>query len=197
MQKNIGSTFAVAACLMAMAQAPLFAHGDKPHGEISPKALEALYSAYLEIQASLAKDDLESARKVGQEFLKQPVKFSTDLSHSVKAKDVLIDFKTLNGAKDIAAYRKAFSPFSDHMAVLMSEAKYRGGKAILEYECPMANDNKGGKWLQAEIGVANPYYGASMLTCGSLKKRVHEGSAKEAPKGAAKTPADSGHAAHH
>lgn len=189
MLKNIGSTFTVAACLMALVQAPLFAHGDKPHGEISPKALDALYSAYLEIQASLAKDDLEAARKVGQEFLKQPVKFSTDLSHSVKAKDVLGDFQTLNGAKDIVAYRKAFSPFSDRMASLMSEVKYQGGKPVLEYECPMANGNKGGRWLQAEIGVANPYYGASMLTCGSLKRRMHEGSTK--------APADSGHAAHH
>jgi Cu(I)/Ag(I) efflux system membrane fusion protein len=34
----------------------------------------------------------------------------------------------------------------------------------------MAFDGKGGSWLQKDATVANPYYGAMMLRCGSVSK---------------------------
>jgi Cu(I)/Ag(I) efflux system membrane fusion protein len=42
--------------------------------------------------------------------------------------------------------------------------------AIYEEHCPMAFDNKGANWLQAESKLANPYYGAMMLRCGETRK---------------------------
>mgnify|MGYP000328988321 CR=1 FL=1 len=35
-------------------------------------------------------------------------------------------------------------------------------------KCPMANNNKGAVWLSREKEIKNPYYGDSMLTCGSV-----------------------------
>ncbi len=32
--------------------------------------------------------------------------------------------------------------------------------------CPMAFDNEGGRWIQSEGEIMNPYYGAAMLRCG-------------------------------
>ena len=36
--------------------------------------------------------------------------------------------------------------------------------------CPMANDCKGAIWISEVKEIKNPYYGAEMLSCGSLKK---------------------------
>ena len=36
--------------------------------------------------------------------------------------------------------------------------------------CPMANDGKGAIWISEVKEIKNPYYGAEMLSCGSLKK---------------------------
>jgi hypothetical protein len=33
--------------------------------------------------------------------------------------------------------------------------------------CPMAFEDKGALWVQAEGKIANPYFGASMLRCGN------------------------------
>jgi Protein of unknown function (DUF2911)/Protein of unknown function (DUF3347) len=38
--------------------------------------------------------------------------------------------------------------------------------------CPMANDNKGAYWLSKDNKVKNPYFGKSMLTCGSIKETL-------------------------
>jgi len=39
---------------------------------------------------------------------------------------------------------------------------------IYVQKCPMANNNMGAVWLSMEKDVRNPYYGDSMLTCGSV-----------------------------
>ncbi|MDP4747411.1 MAG: efflux RND transporter periplasmic adaptor subunit, partial [Algoriphagus sp.] len=36
--------------------------------------------------------------------------------------------------------------------------------------CPMAFDNKGGYWLSETEDIRNPYFGASMLSCGEVKQ---------------------------
>ncbi len=43
---------------------------------------------------------------------------------------------------------------------------------IYVQKCPMANNNKGAKWLSTEKVVRNPYYGKKMLTCGSITERL-------------------------
>ena len=38
--------------------------------------------------------------------------------------------------------------------------------------CPMAFDNRGAPWLARVRQINNPYYGASMLRCGSVKAEM-------------------------
>ncbi len=158
-------------------------HGGKHHAEIDAKSLKALYANYLEIQGDLAKDDWQSAQKSSTAFLKQPIKFPKDLSHSLEAKSVLGDFKELNAAKDLEAYRKAFSGFSGHMALLLSEVQYQGDKSVFLFHCPMANGGKGSDWLQSEKDVSNPYFGSQMLRCGTLKKDLGKSGSGEGTQG--------------
>jgi hypothetical protein len=67
---------------------------------------------------------------------------------------------------DIAAVRKAYKNVSDGMIEYMrADASTQSGNTIAY--CPMAFDDKGALWVQAEGKLANPYFGASMLRCGN------------------------------
>ena len=35
--------------------------------------------------------------------------------------------------------------------------------------CPMADDDRGARWVQKKGEIANPYFGSSMLICGVFK----------------------------
>ena len=39
--------------------------------------------------------------------------------------------------------------------------------------CPMYNNNKGAQWLSATKEIKNPYYGAKMMSCGSVQKEIN------------------------
>jgi Cu(I)/Ag(I) efflux system membrane fusion protein len=71
---------------------------------------------------------------------------------------------TLAQAKDLKAAREAFKPLSASLVKYLADNK--AGKGVYhEAYCPMAKAS----WLQTEKEVKNPYYGKSMLDCGTLK----------------------------
>ncbi|MBC7886958.1 MAG: DUF3347 domain-containing protein [Ferruginibacter sp.] len=61
---------------------------------------------------------------------------------------------------------------------LMSEVVYDivksfgAGRPIYHDHCPMFNENKGAMWLSETMEIKNPYYGADMLTCGSVEEII-------------------------
>lgn len=168
MNKNSTRSWMLSALITLGVASGLHAHGDHPHGQVNPAALDSLYASYLTIQKSLAKDDAASARKESEDFLKKPIELPSDLSHSVKTLDLLKDYRALSTSKDLQESREAFRGLSEKMVVLMSEA-YKGNDSALVFFCPMANDKKGARWIQDGRKTANPYYGKSMPSCGSVK----------------------------
>ncbi|MBG87784.1 MAG: efflux transporter periplasmic adaptor subunit [Verrucomicrobiales bacterium] len=71
-------------------------------------------------------------------------------------------------ASDIDAARADF----EHISVgLIRASKRFGVTGVFQFHCPMAFDNKGASWLQLSDQIRNPYFGASMLKCGSMKWR--------------------------
>ena len=70
-------------------------------------------------------------------------------------------------AHDIAARRLAFETLSDKLWLAVSTFESRAGATVRRFHCPMAMDGAGAYWLQGAETVANPYYGAAMLRCGS------------------------------
>ena len=72
---------------------------------------------------------------------------------------------------DIQEARKQFALISDLMADLAD--KLRPFEITLyRMHCPMAFENRGADWLQADSGVSNPYYGKVMLGCGDVVKVI-------------------------
>jgi len=69
-------------------------------------------------------------------------------------------------AKNLAEAHKWFLPFSTAVVELAKQLKKQDPAfaRLKIYHCPMAP--KPGLWLQAKGPLANPFYGAEMLTCG-------------------------------
>lgn len=65
--------------------------------------------------------------------------------------------------------RKYFKNLSDKLIYLSSNFKALEDPLYVQF-CPMANNNKGAFWLSGEATIKNPYYGQSMLRCGSVEE---------------------------
>lgn len=74
------------------------------------------------------------------------------------------DASNIADAKDLKAQRQAFSNLSNDMSALAGQFKL-SDKPVYQQYCPMAK----GYWLSNEKEIRNPYYGSSMLSCGSVK----------------------------
>ena len=78
----------------------------------------------------------------------------------------------ITGAKKIAAARDKFIHLSMLVISLLEHNKYEGEQKAFVFHCPMAADGKGANWLQNTKDTKNPYYGKSMLACGSKTKTI-------------------------
>jgi Cu(I)/Ag(I) efflux system membrane fusion protein len=142
-----------------------------------PVAVDSFVSPYLTIQTSLAGDDLAKA-KSGAARLTQAIK-SADGSAEMMA-DLGASARLIGEASDIESARKSLLNLSHQMMQLVKEAGTTGGKALYIAHCPMAFDGEGGSWIQADKTIANPYYGAAMLRCGTVQGQL-AGRADETP----------------
>ena len=80
------------------------------------------------------------------------------------------DTEAISSTKDLAKQRKHFITLSNEMASLIKVSKY--DTAVYLQFCPMANGGKGANWISKENAIKNPYYGASMLSCGKVLETI-------------------------
>jgi hypothetical protein len=121
---------------------------------------KALVEPYLQVQAALADDKFEpvamNAKAIGA--------VAATLGKDAEA--LATTAKKLEAAKDITAARTAFGEVSDALIAYAEKTKSELGADVRVAYCPMVNQS----WLQKDKEIKNPYYGASMLSCGSFKK---------------------------
>ena len=130
--------------------------------------LEALYSAYFEVQKTLAADKKpptaaaqalhQAATELkGNDALPQA---SQKLVEQIAAESEHLHHMDLEGA------RKAFKPISHAVVKLAAQFRGEGGQnSFFHFYCPMVRGG-GGDWLQPEDDLLNPYFGSEMLRCG-------------------------------
>lgn len=75
-------------------------------------------------------------------------------------------------ASEIQSLRVAFEPLSIALTRAVKSFHPTGPKAVFVAHCPMAFDFRGASWLQPSEELLNPYFGAEMLTCGSIKGNI-------------------------
>ena len=145
-------------------------------GAAAVKALAPVYDAYFEVRVALAADDLDGAGKAGAALSAAAGKVDMSLFTGQAHMRWMELSKTLTRrsdgiakAEDIDAARDAFFHLSKATIELHDDFGHTGeGNFYLSF-CPMARDGDGAYWLQENDELRNPYYGASMLTCGSVK----------------------------
>jgi Cu(I)/Ag(I) efflux system membrane fusion protein len=150
------------------------------------KALAPVYAAYFEIWEALAGDDLIKAKKSGKNFRAavEEVDMAVfagpaherwmGLSKSLSSAAAII-----SDAKDMETARDAFYDLSKATIDLRRDFGHTGSRNFYLSFCPMARDGEGAYWLQDNDELLNPYYGASMLYCGSVKETYRAISGEE------------------
>jgi Cu(I)/Ag(I) efflux system membrane fusion protein len=139
-----------------------------PQVEVPAEAVEALrplLAAYDKAHAALTGDTLDGVADSGRAMAEAARTARTHIKEQTLAA-LLVDVEAKGrklGEGDIEAVRLTFGELSKSLLGLVSAiAPLREGRFV--FECPMARGYQ--KWLQREPNLRNPYFGASMLTCG-------------------------------
>lgn len=117
-------------------------------------AAKAVVDAFVQLDGVLAADD---AAGVGPALEGLKAATATELPAVSSGLGAL-------AGKPIAEVRTGLKPLAKELVAYAR--KHQGGDGkVAEAYCPMADAN----WLQTGATIANPYYGAEMLTCGTFQ----------------------------
>ncbi|MGN6440091.1 MAG: DUF3347 domain-containing protein [Agriterribacter sp.] len=139
--------------------------------------LQALFNHYFSLKDALVKTDAAMASSAAAQLLAtaKAVKANelTATEQPVWAKvlnGLTSDAQKISTSKDVSKQRTIFSSLTEHVYALV---KVAGQSSPTYYQrCPMFNDGKGANWLSQERTIQNPYYGAQMLSCGSVQETI-------------------------
>jgi hypothetical protein len=120
----------------------------------------ALIDPYLQVQVELSADQFTGIAAQAQSIATAATALGKD------GEAIVTSAKKLGAAKDIAAARTAFGEVSDAIEAYATKTKSTYPAGVRVAYCPMADK----PWLTRDKEIRNPYYGASMSTCGSFKK---------------------------
>lgn len=149
--------------LIAALAASITIHAQEP-------ALSPVLADYYGVKDALVKDDPKGAAASAAQLLTAVggVKLSALPEKEQKAFTALqnklaYDARHISESTDIVHQREHFASLSANMAALARQTSL-SGRPIYEEYCPM----KKAYWLSNETAIHNPYYGASMPTCGKV-----------------------------
>lgn len=156
--------FALAALIMAACGKTEKTSGEQTQAAANQtnEALKVVLTGYFDVKNALVNDDAAKAKEAAAVLIASTGDYAHALNESLN---------TIASTDDIEAQRVAFETLSIN---LYDAAKYGGaGITIYKQYCPMAFDDKGAFWLSSEKQILNPYFGASMLRCGSVKEEIN------------------------
>jgi len=141
---------------------------------VAENNLSQLLSLYYEVKNALVNADAATASAKAGELLSAINNMDMkSLSANDKKAFAAVQYKLeydarhISEVKDLSHQREHFANLSKNMYTLAKNAKL-SGQPVYEQYCPM----KDAYWLSNETAIKNPYYGSSMLACGSVKDTV-------------------------
>lgn len=160
-----------------MHQEDVNADGEIVDGNEQNSKATAILNEYLSIKDALVNDSEQEAADAGSKLVSALEGFDVSSysdSEQTELKDIILD------AKEHAEHISE-SPLEhqrEHFDVLSKDVIDLVGitgtdKTLYQNFCPMYNNNKGAKWLSASKEMKNPYYGAKMMSCGSVQKQIN------------------------
>lgn len=144
-------------------------------------AIASPLEAYLEVQEALADDDLpksqEAARKVSRALVEANFEANSEANRAWGSFSKMLGehAEFLAKSDSLEEARRSFEKMSGAVVMVLRVLGNPLEKPIFEAHCPMARGSQGGNWIQEGDTVENPYFGASMLTCGDVTGTVAPG----------------------
>ncbi len=137
--------------------------------------LNEVFKNYMLMKDALANDNHSTAKKLANELLKALQKVDMKLltnsnSHNLwmqYLKNLNTSAEAISNTSDIKIQRIQFIDLSTH--ITKSIASFGINQKVYQQFCPMADNDKGAYWLSTEEEIMNPYFGASMLKCGTVE----------------------------
>ena len=160
---------AISALVLAMAMAGCGSGSGSTNTAATAPAVEApkdggvmpaaVVDPYVKVADALAKDSLEG--------VKANAGTVATAATALGAPAMKIDTAAvqLASATEIADAREKFAVLSDAVDAYMEGLHLKAPEGTKVAFCPM----KGKTWMQKDGAIANPYFGSSMLTCGSFR----------------------------
>ena len=163
---------------------------DEQRGGLAP-----IVSEYLAVQVALADDDLERAKTSAEALTDAVVAVAferpTALKQAWSESSVALrgHGQHVSKAETLEDAREGFEPLSEAVIRLLVRFGNPLEGSIHLAHCPMASRNEGALWLQGSETVDNPYFGASMLDCGEIRKEIVAGAYLRPPTSKPPSPA--------
>jgi membrane fusion protein, copper/silver efflux system len=137
----------------------------------------ALYDAYFRAQEALADDDFWSFIDAAERIPELAADIRPD-GLGPGARDaweglsprIADSAASAVDALDIQQARERFEALADAMILLNARFGHAGDSPHYVANCPMAFDDRGADWLARVEQIANPYFGAVMLRCGTIEE---------------------------
>jgi Cu(I)/Ag(I) efflux system membrane fusion protein len=143
------------------------------------RQLWGVVEKYLLLHEALASDDkdraIRAAGEVQQALNAVEMSLLSSNAHKVwmassdKMKSALDKIKE---AEKIEPMRVGFEGLSNELIAVVEQFGVYQNKILYKINCPMAFNDKGADWLQTDGNIRNPYFGASMYTCGQVMKVI-------------------------
>lgn len=123
------------------------------------RLLRAALAAYFPLSRALAEDEEVGALGAREQLVPA-------------LRELGIGVSELEVAQDIAGLRGGFKDASAALVAAIRESGLDQVGAAYVIHCPMAFDHGGADWLSPEPVVVNPYFGAEMLHCGTVRETL-------------------------
>ena len=133
----------------------------------SDASVSKLYQNYLTLKNALVTDNSDEASKAANAFIKSASMVDYKVLSEGNLDILRKDASKIADSRSIEAQRESFNSLSKNVIALTQKFKLADQSVFIQY-CPMAKAS----WLSAEKNIKNPYYGSSMLTCGSVKSEL-------------------------
>ncbi len=132
--------------------------------------VDRMVRAYLNIQSLMAKDEIAGTRDQLEILRKAAVAVSQGEPEELAALAGAVQKVVPRSFSEIGDLRRAFKPLSEavYQVVKRAPPSSRATASLYKAYCPMVKAS----WLQGSKEIRNPYYGASMLTCGSIQETI-------------------------
>lgn len=143
------------------------------------KTLQPIFTDYFNLKTELANDDFDKAKEAGKKLKSNLNKIDMKLfkgdAHTIwmlQSTSLKASLEHIEHLADIKSIRESFLDISNVMIAIIESFDPIKTTVYVQH-CPMANTEKGADWLSKEKEILNPYFGASMLTCGEITKTIN------------------------